>query len=271
MITTTKRSWVILLLYALLASTNFIMWLTYSTLWQETMEVFGLTIDQTWMIGSLGTAVGGGYLIAACPASIVLSRRHGLRQGILCSSACNLLGAVLRYLSSHFRVYGLAVCGQVLVGIAQPFFMAAAAQLSTEWFGPSERALATSLAILAQVVGQALVFILGPAVGFEVSMLGQLAACAVLLPLTYSLFVSSAPVAGVGTPTRCTAVCRYPLPSVDVVAAAARPLCRACQDPAFVLFALGTGCGIGLFWSLTLVLVELLGPLGYSESQAGVQ
>jgi len=258
-----------LLLYSLGVVLNFVMWLTYSTLGNETRELFDLKEGESWKVGALGTVVGAGYMIAAAPASYTLAQRHGLRKGMLCSSACNVLAGILRYIGQVATIYVLVLCGQLLVGLAQPFVMAAAAQLSNECFGPTERGLATSIAILAQVIGQALVFLLGPAVGFYPLVLGELVACGLHLPLLWLWLLCGAKDHAAAPSTEASSPRSRPRGWASAARDATLPCNALWTHPAFVVLALSSGVCIGLFWSLALVFVELLGPLGYSETQAG--
>lgn len=72
----------------------------------------------------------------------------------------NLLGAVLRYLSTIDPIicsdskagFITAIIGQVITAFAQPFFLYAPAKLANTWFGAKERGLCTDLASVGMSV-----------------------------------------------------------------------------------------------------------------------
>ena len=74
---------------------------------------------------------------------------------VIIGSVCNLLGAIIRYIStldfilcSGYSKAGFmtAIIGQVITAFAQPFFLYAPAKLANTWFGSKERGLCTDLA-----------------------------------------------------------------------------------------------------------------------------
>ena len=139
------KRWLMLVLYASIAMTNFGMWLTYAS----TPSDHPFNGANAYLIDLLAVIVGFGYLIGAPVAGWML-QNHGLRLGMVVASVLNAAAGVLRWLGSLSGEYWPILLGQLLIGIAQPFFMSSAVQLSMDWFPPRERATATSLGILSQ-------------------------------------------------------------------------------------------------------------------------
>ena len=270
-----RRRWYILALYSLVGVLNFGMWLTYATLPLATDLAFNGA--KPWMGHLLSIIVGFGYLVGALPAGHVLASDEdgaGVRRGLLWASWIALVGGGLRWLGGDMRVFWVALTGQLLVGIAQPFFMAAPAQLSMEWFPPREHALATSIAIMSQVLGQAIIFLAGPAVGsLRGLIVGQALAAAALLGAVWRFFTISPMVTAVrdacfisydgdgddGGGDGPNALAYEPLTSRELL------LSRN-----FVVLALVAGLGIGMFWTCCTVIGQLLMPLAFSEAQMGL-
>ncbi len=251
-----KRRWLILGLYSAVSILNFGMWLTYATLPTATSASFAGY--QLWYGHALGIIVGFGYLVGAVPAGKVLAGAGGgLRSGMLWASAINVLSAVLRWAGGASRSFWLALTGQALVGIAQPFFMAAPVQVSTEWFPKREQGVATSVAIMSQVLGQAAIFLVGPAVGaLEPLILAQGVGSVALMLLVWRMFIQS------DYRTDGCEIQSYDdgPDEGDAAPSASRQ---------FGLLTVASGACIGAFWTFCTIIGQLLLPLGYTEAQIG--
>ncbi|GMF34881.1 unnamed protein product [Phytophthora fragariaefolia] len=96
--------------------------------------------------------------------------RFGLRFGVLLGGLLQAAGASLRYFACAFdpdeEVYA-TVLGQVLASFAMPFMVNSPAVLSANWFPLSMRATATSVAVSANALGTALVYLVAPFVVFS--------------------------------------------------------------------------------------------------------
>ncbi|KAG6618340.1 Major facilitator Superfamily [Phytophthora cinnamomi] len=108
------------------------------------------------------------YFISYIPCSFIgswLMDRFGLRFGVLLGGLLQAVGASLRYFACAFdavdEVY-VTVLGQVLASIAMPFMVNSPAVLSANWFPPSMRATSTSVAVNANAMGTALVYLIAP-------------------------------------------------------------------------------------------------------------
>jgi FLVCR family MFS transporter 7 len=144
--------YVMLIALIVLNISNGMMWLTYSPIPQYTAEFYGITTDDVdWFSNS--------YFIASLVVgfiSIAVLDICGLRIAVLCGVVFNLVGSVIRYISTLpfitcspiFPAAGFttAIIGQILTAFAQPFFLYAPAKLANTWFGIKERGLCTDLA-----------------------------------------------------------------------------------------------------------------------------
>lgn len=68
-----------------------------------------------------------------------------------------LLGSWIRYIGTRAGggVYGVVMLGQIIVGLSQPFALAAPTRYSDTWFTESGRVSATAIASLANPFGAA--------------------------------------------------------------------------------------------------------------------
>ncbi|KUF87584.1 Para-nitrobenzyl esterase [Phytophthora nicotianae] len=108
------------------------------------------------------------YFISYIPCSFVgswIMDKKGLRYGVLLGGFLQALGAGLRYFSCVFDPVGEAyvtLLGQILASIAMPFMVNSPAVLSANWFPPQLRATSTSVAVNANAMGTALVYLSAP-------------------------------------------------------------------------------------------------------------
>ncbi len=77
-------------------------------------------------------------------------------MGLLVGAALNALGAVLRWQGAVSRSFLTAFVGQTICSVAQCFTLGVPPMLAAAWFGPHERARATSIGVLSNQLGGAL-------------------------------------------------------------------------------------------------------------------
>ena len=65
-------------------------------------------------------------------------------------SVVTILGAWIKYFAlAYFDNFYFLICGQVLIGVSQPFYTNAVGKIPTIWFPEHQRAMATSFGALA--------------------------------------------------------------------------------------------------------------------------
>ncbi|ETW04378.1 hypothetical protein, variant [Aphanomyces invadans] len=108
------------------------------------------------------------YFIAYIPFAFVgswIMDHRGLRYGVLLGAALQAIGASLRLVGElvdpSYQIYFLVI-GQTLAAVAMPFMVNSPPMLSALWFPPSQRAMATSIAVNCNQLGIAMVYILCP-------------------------------------------------------------------------------------------------------------
>lgn len=84
--------------------------------------------------------------------------KGGPKPAIIITATLLLIGNWLRYAGTRANggIFGLAMFGQILIGLAQPFCLCAPTRYSDLWFSDKGRTSATAVASLANPLGAAL-------------------------------------------------------------------------------------------------------------------
>ena len=143
------RRWLVLLSFSLLTMSNSWMWITWSPIEAHVAALWNVTDVE---IDALSTVFMYTYVPLSFPALWLLNR-IGMRWGLVLGAAINTAGAAVRWLG--WRTYAWVYLGTLLCSAAQTFTLAVPPLLSGSWFGFEERALATSLGVLANQMGTA--------------------------------------------------------------------------------------------------------------------
>lgn len=90
--------------------------------------------------------------------------KGGPKLSLTVSAVLLLLGNWIRYAGTRAgnSIFGLAMFGQILIGLAQPFCLSAPTRYSDLWFTGKGRTSATAIATLANPFGGALGQLMGP-------------------------------------------------------------------------------------------------------------
>ncbi|KAJ5935368.1 MFS-type transporter [Penicillium verhagenii] len=234
-------------------------WLTFSSISSTAAEYFRVSESA---INWLST----GYLFAFCIASpfvIWVLNKGGPKHAIVITSTLLLIGNWLRYAGTRADggIFGLAMFGQILIGLAQPFCLCAPTRYSDLWFTDKGRTSATAIASLANPLGAALGQLIDsewvtkpsdiPNMVLYISVISTVAA----LP---SFFLPAAPPT---PPSASSAIPRTPLiPAI-------RQLLSTVE---FWLILVPFSVYVGFFNSVSSLLNQILEPYGFSEDDAGI-
>jgi len=95
--------------------------------------------------------------VAISPLTIWVLNKGGPKLSIMISSVLLLVGNWIRYGSTRAGAhYSATMFGQILIGFAQPFVLAAPTRYSDMWFTSRGRIAATAVMSLANPLGGAL-------------------------------------------------------------------------------------------------------------------
>lgn len=108
------------------------------------------------------------YFISYIPGAFVgswIMDQKSLAYGVLLGGLLQAIGASLRYFACFLAPAGemyTTFSGQLLAALAMPFMVNSPPLFSANWFPPSMRAASTSVALNANALGTALVYLAAP-------------------------------------------------------------------------------------------------------------
>eukprot|EP00092_Neocalanus_flemingeri_P013308 GFUD01014343.1.p1 GENE.GFUD01014343.1~~GFUD01014343.1.p1 ORF type:complete len:513 (-),score=93.41 GFUD01014343.1:87-1625(-) len=156
------RRWYILGLFCLLACHQCIVWNTWGPIETGVQFAYGWSNSTAPMMANWGTIM---FCISVVPLSKLVE--YDVRTTVLLVSGMIALGTVLRCcrLVTHNPTVFLVSCHlcAILNGISGVTIMAAPPLISSQWFPPGERTLATSINLASNMLGNGLSMFLGPA------------------------------------------------------------------------------------------------------------
>ncbi|KIW02490.1 hypothetical protein, variant [Verruconis gallopava] len=195
-------------------------------------------------------------------SSVTLWTLHlGPKPSIIASAVLILVGNWIRYGGTRSNIFGVVVFGQVIIGFAQPFVLAAPTRYSDLWFTDRGRVSATAIASLANPFGGALGQLIGPIwaanppdvpnLVLYVSIISTVAA----LP---SFFVPAKP----PTPPSASSALEKPhvLESLNSLSG----------NRSFWLVFVAFSIYVGFFNAISSLLNQILEPYGLSQNEAGI-
>lgn len=234
-------------------------WLTYSPV-ANTAATFFSTSAST--VNWLSTAFLFAFVVAS-PATLYALRSGGPRLAFISSSILMLVGNWIRYAGTRCSSpsFSLVMTGQILIGLAQPFVLAAPTHFSNLWFSPQGRCSATAVASLANPFGGALGQLINPFLATSPSEIPK-------MTLYVAVITSVIAIPSVFIPVR------PPTPS-SPASNQIRPSLRESmilllKNTNFFLLLAPFAIYVGLFNSATSILTQVLTPYGYSEEQSGI-
>lgn len=220
---------------------------------------FGVTVND---INWLSTAFLFAFVPVA-PLVIWTLNKGGPKYSILIASALVLVGNWIRYGGTRASPpkFGVVVFGQILIGFSQPFVLAAPPRYSSLWFSDTGRVTATAVASLANPLGGALGQLIGPIWATDEKGIPNLVLYTAILSTAATLpapFIPKAP----PTPPSATAASE----KLDLRAG----MTALSKNVAFFLILIPFSVYVGFFNASSSLINQILGPYGYSETNAGI-
>ena len=174
-----KKRWYILFLTGLIGMVQSLIWMGWGTIAQAMYFAYPTWDDSD--IGLLGNWGEICFLIFAIPASWLVDTHGAKVSGLVCTGMM-LVGSGVRCLQwlfldhqnsgTIFKV--LAHIGGILNGSMGPFVVTIPSVVSSLWFPPNQRTMATGVSWLMLESGNALGFIIGPLMVQSPNMNGTL-------------------------------------------------------------------------------------------------
>ena len=234
-------------------------WLTYAPV-ANTSAVFFSTTPAA--VNWLNVGFFFAFVVMSPLAHYTLSK-HGPRLAIFAASAFLIVGNWIRYGGTRASPpsYAGVMIGQILIGFAQPFVLAAPTTYSDIWFTPRGRITATAITSLANPFGGALGELIDPFLTVnppDVAPMTLYIAIITTVTCIPSIFVPNAP------PTPVA-------PSSNISRPPTRTQLRMLATSAsFWLLFVPFIVYVGFFNSFSSLLTQFLTPYGFSETDSGL-
>ncbi|KAI9741219.1 MAG: hypothetical protein M1834_002935 [Cirrosporium novae-zelandiae] len=234
-------------------------WLTFSASSKTSASYYNVSeSDINW--------ISTGFLFAFCVAApfvIWILNKGGPKPSIIIAAALLLVGNWVRYIGTVVSggIYGVVMLGQVLIGLAQPFVLAAPTRYSDLWFTDRGRISATAVASLANPFGGAFAQLIDP---FLVSKPHDVPR----LVLVISIISSIAALPSFFIPARPPTP---PSISSSVLKTSLRvTIPQLAKSTNFYLIFIPFSVYVGFFNSFSTLINQFLEPYDFSETDAGI-
>ena len=174
-----------------------------------------------------------------------------------------LVGNWLRYAGTRCTSFPLVMFGQILIGLAQPFVLAAPTHYSNLWFSPRGRCSATAVASLANPLGGALVQLVNPFIATSpfaiprMTLYAAIIATGVVIPSFFMPIRPPSPSSPASNPNQAS-------PSVR------ESMTLLFTNVNFYLLLAPFTVYVALFNSATSILTQVLTPYGFTEDESGI-
>ncbi|KAF2765535.1 MFS general substrate transporter [Teratosphaeria nubilosa] len=240
-------------------------WLTFAPLSSTSAAYFSLPESA---INWLSTAFLFAFL-PPTPLVILALNKGGPKTSILISSALVLVGNWIRYagtVAGESGKFGVVVFGQVVIGFAQPFVLAAPTRYANLWFSDSGRVSAIAVMTLANPLGAALGQLVGPlwAPGTDDGDTTGIPKLVLYTAILSTVSTIPAPLLPRAPPTPPSAIAaEEPL---DLEAA----LKVLPKNISFWLLFIPFSLYVALFNATSSLLNQILQPYAFTETQAGI-
>lgn len=274
-----RKRFYVLGVFSLLAFNQCAVWLTFSPISLSTQNYYGISSATVDLLLNWGPIT----FIPCLPlAYILINRPNGLRHTVLFLAVADFIATSLRVIpafatspsSPNFKSISLSFfhTGQIINAACGPLVMAPVSQLSCLWFGPNERTRATTLAIMANIFGGTVSFLINPAIVAQPTHIPyllyfHLGLAVIGLILTLIHFPAHPP-----TPPSLAAeifLQANDKSSNTNFQVLKESLKRCMSNISFVLLSTAGGAINGTFAVWTGLFSSILEPEHYSEPQAG--
>ncbi|KAK4503286.1 hypothetical protein PRZ48_006714 [Zasmidium cellare] len=234
-------------------------WLTYASVSDTAAQFFDTTES---VINWLSTAFLLAFAVSA-PATIWILNRYGPKASILAASALTLIGNWVRYAGTRAGngYFGVVMFGQILIGLAQPFVLAAPTRYSQLWFSDQGRITATAIASLANPFGGALGQLISPLWSDDISGFPNMV---LYVSIISSVATIPAPFIPAKPPSPPSATAA--LEKLDL----GQALRELPHNASFFLIVIPFAVYVGFFNATSSLINQIFEPYGFSETDAGI-
>jgi sugar phosphate permease len=247
--------WVVLLSFMLVVAANQLLWITFAPITSNAASFYGVS---DLSIGLLSMSFMIVYILISIPASWVIDT-YGIRIAVGIGAALTGLFGLLRGIAA--ADYTLVLVAQIGIAIGQPFILNAITKVAARWFPVHERATASGFGSLSMYLGIFLGLVLTPYLTISSSIAGMLLiygiASVVVAVLFFVLAKEHPP----------TPPCPPDQEERTLVFDGLKQILRK-RD--FIYLMLIFFVGLGVFNGVTTWIENIVGPRGFTITQAGI-
>lgn len=151
-----KRRWIVLAVFSLISMTNEVIWISLSSITSIVKAYYNVSYVAVNMLSMI-------YMIfyVFVIVSAYLLDKQGLKFTIVIGGALNGIGSCLRLIGSSRDGFVYAFLGNASAALAQCFILFVPPTLAAVWFGEKERATASAIGVLMNMLGVAVGFLMG--------------------------------------------------------------------------------------------------------------
>ena len=231
------------------------LWITFAPITSDATKYYG--VSDIW-IGILSMCFMIVFVVVSIPASWIIDK-YGIRVGVGIGAAFTGIFGLLRgFVTTDFD---LLLVAQIGIAIGQPFILNAITKFAARWFPMAERATAAGLGTLAMYIGILAGMILTPYLIIGSGIGGMLYIYGIISVVAAAVFILF------GKEGPPTAPCRPDQEERSLVYDGLKNIFRI-KDFNWLLFIFFIG--LGVFNSVTTWIENILGPRGFSTTQAGI-
>ncbi len=250
-----RYRWTILSIYMFLIAVNQMLWITFAPITSDATKYYG--VSDIW-IGILSMCFMIVFVVVSIPASWIIDK-YGIRVGVGIGAAFTGIFGLLRgFVTTDFD---LLLVAQIGIAIGQPFILNAITKFAARWFPMAERATAAGLGTLAMYIGILAGMILTPYLIIGSGIGGMLYIYGIISVVAAAVFILF------GKEGPPTAPCRPDQEERSLVYDGLKNIFRI-KDFNWLLFIFFIG--LGVFNSVTTWIENILGPRGFTTTQAGI-
>jgi sugar phosphate permease len=247
--------WVVLLAFMLVVAVNQLLWITFAPITSNAAGFYGVS---DLSIGLLSMCFMIVYIFVSIPASWVIDT-HGIRVAVGIGSALTGLFGLLRGIAA--ANYTLVLVAQIGIAIGQPFILNAITKVAARWFPVHERATASGFGSLSMYLGIFLGLVLTPYLTLGSSIGDMLLIYGIASVVAAILFFALA------REHPPTPPCPPDQEERTLVFDGLRQILRK-RDFFFLMLIFFVG--LGVFNGVTTWIENIVGPRGFTITQAGI-
>ena len=143
------RRWIVLFVFCFVSFLNAFNWIEHNIIQDVTIAFYNQSLpDNNVLKNDVVNWLSMVYMITYIPLvfpTMFLLDRKGLKLSCVLGALLTAIGAIIKCAGVRPDLFGVAMLGQTICGIAQAFTLGIPARLSSLWFGPTEIATATSV------------------------------------------------------------------------------------------------------------------------------